>query len=61
MYMTDVTHFLDDKGGRKMADFLGSVIVAATQPDPVDHCPKSIKCAGAVKPKVGATGAIEWQ
>lgn len=42
MYITDATHFLDAKGaigpqrgsGRKLAELLGCVIVAATLPSP---------------------------
>ncbi len=69
MYMTDARHFLDDKGaigpkagpGRSLADFLGSIIVAATLPVSAAKRPRCFKCAGAVKAVAGATGAIEWQ
>ena len=69
MYITDATHFLDDKGaigpkhgpGRKMADFLGSVIVAATLFTPGTPQPQCIACSGAVEAIVAASGVIHWK
>ncbi|EQD38126.1 hypothetical protein B2A_11604, partial [mine drainage metagenome] len=71
MYITDATHFLDANGaigpkdgyGRKMAEFFGSVIVAATltETGTSDHVPKCIRCGGAVSSVVGVSGAIEWK
>lgn len=68
MYISDATHFLDDKGaiGPKsgpalaMATFLGNTIAAATAPAMAAqvHC---IKCPGAVTATVGASDAIEWK
>lgn len=67
--ITDATHFLDAKGaigpqrgpGRKLAEFLGSVIVAASLPNPRAHRPVCMKCAGAIEAAVGATDEIQWQ
>jgi hypothetical protein len=69
MYITDATHFLDEKGaigpqhgpGRKMADFLGTVIVAATLQAAGQKPPVCFKCAGSVKAHAAASGVIEWQ
>lgn len=68
MYITDATHFLDTKGAigpkrgpaRKMADFLGSIIVEATLQNPRHDPPKCIECAGPVKAALGAAGEIQW-
>ena len=68
MYITDATHFLDAKGaigpkrgpGRKMAEFLGSVIVAATLPKPGTVQPLCIKCSGPIKASVNAANDIHW-
>ena len=68
MYITNATHFLDEKGaigpqhgpGRKMADFLGTVIVAATLQDTGLKQPNCFKCAASVKTHAPVSGAIEW-
>lgn len=71
MYIADATHFLDDKGAigpkrgpaRKMAEFLGSVIVAATLPNPSTRrpkCIKCIKCSGTIEAIVGTSDEIQW-
>ncbi len=67
MYITDATHFLDERGaigprhgpGRVLADFMGSVIIAATLQGAGQKPPACFKCAGAVK--AHASGVIEWQ
>lgn len=69
MYITDATHFLDAKGaigpqrgpGRKLAEFLGRVIVAATLPSPIAEQPDCRKCGGAISIAVSSTDDIEWQ
>lgn len=69
MYITDAPHLLDDKGAigpkrgpaRKMADFLGSIIVAATLPTPGIQRPKCIECGNMVGATVGSSGEIHWQ
>lgn len=68
MYITDATHFLDAKGAispkrgpaRKIAEFLGSVIVAATLPNPSANQPKCIKCSGAIEAIIGTSDDIQW-
>ena len=69
MYITNAKHFLNDKGAigpmrgpaRKMAEFLGNVIIAATLPDPGPNGPQCIKCKGAVEVGVSATHDIQWR
>ena len=69
MYITDAKHFLDAKGaispkrgpGRKMAEFLGSAIVAATLPDQAVSQPKCIKCAGVIEASVGGSDEVLWR
>lgn len=69
MYITDATHFLDAKGaigppswpGRKLAEFFGSVIVAATLPDATASPPLCMKCAGLIEAAVVVTDEIRWQ
>ena len=68
MYITDATHFLDDNGaigpqsgpGRKMADFFGTVIVAATLPGAEVRRPARFKCSGVVETHSLAGKVIEW-
>lgn len=69
MYITDATHFLDEKGaigpqrgpGRKLADFLGTVIVSATLQGTGQPAPICFKCAAAVKAHGPVSGVIGWQ
>lgn len=69
MYITDATHFLDAKGaigpqrgpGRKLAEFLGSVIVAATLPDPGATRPACRKCSAPIEAARGADDEIQWR
>ncbi|MDE2279392.1 MAG: hypothetical protein KGK06_04965 [Xanthomonadaceae bacterium] len=69
MYITDATHFLDETGaigpqsgpGRKMADFLGTVIVAATLSGTSATTPLCFKCSGSVTAHAPAGEVIEWQ
>lgn len=67
VYITDATHFLDDNGaigpqsgpGRKMADFFGTVIVAATLRG-AEVKPACFKCSGVVETHSPAGKVIEW-
>jgi hypothetical protein len=69
MYITDATHFLDAKGaigpqrgpGRKLAEFLGGVIVASTCQRPATPQPSCMKCRGTISAAVAPTDEIEWQ
>jgi hypothetical protein len=69
MYITDATHFLDAKGaigpkrgpGRKMAEFLGSVIVAATLTGTGTTVPKCIKCSAPIAAAIYAADVIARQ
>lgn len=69
MYITDATHFLDAKGaigpqrgpGRKLAEFLGSVIVAATVPNQGAGQPACNKCSGPIEAALGAADEIQWR
>jgi hypothetical protein len=71
MYITDLTHFLDEKGAiapmppaaRGLAEFLGRVVVAASTPIDVAgsgecRCSKCKK--GTVIAEIAADDAIEW-
>lgn len=68
MYITDATHFLDEKGaigpqhgpGRTMADFLGTAIVAATLSGTDPESPICFICTDSVRVHVSVSGAIEW-
>ena len=68
MYITDATHFLDAKGaigpqrgpGRKLAEFLGSVIVEATLPSQGAGQPACNKCSGPIEAALGAADEIQW-
>ncbi len=69
MYITDATHFLDEKGaigpqhgpGRKMAEFFGTVIVAATMRGAGQKPSVCFKCSGSVQAQSPVRGVIEWQ
>lgn len=69
VYITDATHFLDAKGaigpqrgpGRKLAEFLGSVIVAATLPNQGAARPACTKCSAPIETAVGASDDIQWR
>lgn len=72
MYVTDLTHFLDEKGAigpkagqaRRMAEFLTRVVAAASVVEGDDDAPmppcKCLKCKGMVVAIVGSDDAIEW-
>ena len=68
MYITDATHFLDAKGAigpkrgpaRKMVEFIGDVIVAATLPTSSTHVLKCIRCSGTIVASVSASGDVQW-
>ena len=72
MYITDLTHFLDEKGAigpksgpaRKLAEFLGRVVAAASAPRAaVDsgaaQC-RCNKCKGMTTAVIAPDDAIEW-
>ncbi len=69
MYITDATHFLDVKGatgpqrgpGRKLAEFVGSVIVAATLQNHDAAQPACSKCSGQIEAAVGVADKIQWR
>lgn len=71
MYITDATHFLDERGaigpkegrGLTLAEFFGSVIAAATSPVNAGGrvIPSCIQCAAAVATKVTDDGSVEWK
>jgi hypothetical protein len=71
MYITDLTHFLDDNGAiapmpapaRRLAAFLGRVVAAASAPAAIDEagqcrCNKCKK--GIVVTEIAPDDAIEW-
>ncbi|HST10505.1 MAG TPA: hypothetical protein VLL05_09000 [Terriglobales bacterium] len=71
MYITDLTHFLDEKGtvapmpgpARRLAEFLGAVVAAASAPDSAASGAKQCrcrKCKGAVTAVIAPDDAIEW-
>ena len=68
MYITDATHFLDEKGaigpqhgpGRVLADFMGSIIVAATLQSAGQKQSACFKCGASVKAAGPASGVIQW-
>ena len=68
MYITDATHFLDEKGaigpkdgpGRKMAEFFGDVIAHATVSAPQEHIAHCFKCSGKVDSAVVRLVDIDW-
>jgi hypothetical protein len=73
MYITDLTHFLDEKGAigpksgpaRRLAEFLGRVVAAASAPsviggDGIGEC-RCNKCKkGFVIAEIAPDDAIEW-
>ena len=72
MYITDLTHFLDDKGAiaampapaRRLAEFLGRVVAAASAPcagevEGIGEC-RCNKCKGIVIAEIASDDAIEW-
>jgi hypothetical protein len=73
MYITDLTHFLDDNGAiapmpapaRRLAEFLGRVVAAASAPAAIDEagsaecrCNKCKK--GIIIAEIAPDDAIEW-
>lgn len=73
MYITDLTHFLDDKGAiatmpapaRRLAEFLGRVVAAASAPADLDQAGSGVcrcnKCKkGSVIAEIAPDDAIEW-
>ena len=72
MYITDLTHFLDEKGAigpksgpaRRFAEFLGRVVAAASMVEADDDAPtppcKCHKCKGMVEAIIGPEDAVEW-
>lgn len=69
MYITDATHFLDEKGAigpkqgpaRKIAEFFGAVIVTSTSPAADQTQPVCFKCSGSVKAHAPVNRVIEWR
>jgi len=73
MYITELTHFLDEKGAigpksgpaRRLAEFLGRVVAAASAPsviagDGIGEC-RCNKCKkGFVIAQIAPDDAIEW-
>ena len=72
MYITNLTHFLDAKGAialksgpaRRLAEFLGRVVAAASAPSAVEAegigvC-RCNKCKGMVIAEIAPDDAIEW-
>ena len=72
MYITDLTHFLDEKGAigpksgpaRRLAEFLGRVVAAASAPRAAEgsgaaQC-RCNKCKGMVTAVIAPDDAIEW-
>ena len=71
MYITDLTHFRDDKGAiapmpapaRRLAEFLGRVVAAASGPAALteaEEC-RCNKCKkGIVSAEIAPDDAIEW-
>jgi hypothetical protein len=72
MYITDLTHFLDEKGAigpksapaRKLAEFLGRVVAAASAPRAAEdsgaaQC-RCNKCKGMATAVIAPDDAIEW-
>ncbi len=71
MYITDLTHFLDQKGAiapmpapaRRLAEFLGRVVAAASAPiyEPGSAECRCSKCKkGSVIAEIAPDDAIEW-
>jgi hypothetical protein len=72
MYITDLSHFLDEKGvigpksgpARRFAEFLGRVVAAASAPATAVDCYakqcRCSKCRGMVRAVIAPDDAIEW-
>ena len=72
MYITDLTHFLDEKGAigpkagaaRRFAEFLGRVVAAASLVEADDEAPtppcKCHRCKGMIEAIIGPDDAIAW-
>jgi hypothetical protein len=72
MYITDLTHFLDEKGAigpqsgpaRRLAEFLGRVVAAASEPSAVEHAGigecRCNKRKGTIIAEIAPDDAIEW-
>ena len=72
MYVTDLTHFLDEKGtiapmpgpARRLAEFLGAVVATASAPPSAagswaKQC-RCRKCKGVITAVIAPDDAIEW-
>lgn len=72
MYITDLTHFLDEKGAiapmpapaRRLAEFLGRVVAATSTPAAIDAGSGECRCnkckKGIVFAEIAPDDAIEW-
>ena len=68
MYITDATHFLDEKGAigpkdgpaLEMSEFFGSVIVAATLSTLPSQAVRCFKCSHEVHAVLNKQDKIEW-
>lgn len=68
MYITDLSHFLDEKGAigpksgpaRRFAEFLGRVVAAASAPDWSAKQCRCSKCKGMVTATIAPDETIEW-
>jgi hypothetical protein len=73
MYITDLTHFLDEKGAigpksgpaRRLAEFLGRVVATASAPAAIEEAGigecRCTKCKkGVVIAEIAPDDAIEW-
>ena len=69
MYITDLSHFLDEKGAigprsgpaRRIAEFLGAVVAAASAPEGYTKPCRCRKCKGLVEAAIAPDDAIEWR
>ena len=72
MYITDLTHFLDEKGAigpksgpaRRLAEFLGRIVAAVSATEVADDSDtgqsRCNKCKGMVTAMIAPDDAIEW-
>jgi len=68
MYITDLFHFLDEKGAigpksgpaRRFGEFLGRVVAAASAPDCSAKQCRCNKCKGMVTAAIAPDDVIEW-
>jgi hypothetical protein len=70
MYITDLSHFLDEKGAigpksasaRRFAEFLGRIVAAAstTAADGYASQCRCSKCKGMITAAIAPDDAIEW-